>query len=329
MTQNKTESGLWHDHRQEFLSGAVEKKGKYFEIRRALFEVLPKARQLSLLGKRTSVGTYERQFELYFQDSGYAVCEILVNFATNDLRIAIRPNRLMVEKVFRYYITPDGVAIDQTDVDNHDATSKTEEWNRLADCLRHVLTTLKREIETNVYRNDQRRRTRRRKIKKVSLFTGGSVLLIGLICTLVNVWGIQPAEAGKRARVAYDSGNHQLDSAGYPVDMHPLGNLSDGSVQQIPSYGGDDKTLTHPRTVKIRYSSSDKWCKKLTVDVPSGNQIVVAVEEGSPFHKDRYTATYTGRDLTVCLIDGFSAKYEAQEIEAHLALQVKSQGSTS
>jgi cbb3-type cytochrome oxidase subunit 3 len=141
-------------------------------------------------------------------------------------------------------------------------------------------------------------------------------------------WIFEPQEAANRARAAYNTENHQIDSVGYPVDAHALASVPSGTLQSIPSYGGDDKTLTHPRTISISYSSSSEWCSNIKVDIPPGSALVVAAEDDSLFIHDHYVATYTNRTLTVCLVDGFTKNEASKSVVAKLALQAKPQPAT-
>jgi hypothetical protein len=141
---------------------------------------------------------------------------------------------------------------------------------------------------------------------------------------------VEPYEASNRARISYDSESHQLDGTGYPVGSHALTKLPASVLQSMPEFGGVDKSLSHPRTISLRYGSSSKsWCSEIKVDIPENAELVVGIAEDSPFVRDHYVASYVDQSLTVCLVDGFSRQEASERLVVKLALQAKLQSSTN
>lgn len=292
------------------------KKGPYDSQRTQLFSLLAEAKKHSLLTKLPN-GFDNFVCKAFVHDADVNI-GIRVNFHTEALRVGIKVAKSQEEaRYFDLTSSGDAVNVEGNNIDQ-------ERWPYLNAGISRALRELRGRIDGEV----KRKLKRRRKAKKVITITSVIAAALTLIGLGVVFLGIKPLEAANRARADYDAAGYQLQSPGYLVDMHPLGNLPDGSLQRIPDLWGSDKVLTSPRKVDINYSSSDNWCKSMSVNIPPENIVVVAVEEGSPFHRDRYSTTYAGNKFTVCLIDGFSATYEAHQVKVQLALQVKPQGAT-
>lgn len=316
MREGNSSMSLWERRRQV----PQPKQGPYSELRQELFESLAEAKPLSLLKKATH-GTYEYQCRVYlFEISKYATVDIEVNFSTDRLQVAVVLDGEPAGDTRYYNLTDDGLAINIDEM-----LSDEEEWPSLRLCVEKAQTSLRNEVSRKV----ESEREHRRNVRNV-IIACASVLLLAVTVTLVLRWTVfERIEANNRARIAYNAANHEIDGTGYPVGSHVLGKLPDGALQSMPDYGGDDKTLDHPRTIAISAGKSSNWCSDITVDIPADSVLVVAAEDDSPFIRDHYVATYVNRTLTVCLVDGFTRDESSSRATATLALQVKPQGSTN
>jgi hypothetical protein len=316
VAKNDSSTSLWEKRKEKDV--ASPKQGPYADRRSQLLAALIKAKQFGLL-KEISANTYEIRYRKNLLQS-YATIDLQVDFRTKKLQIAMNVDKDHGDDVRYYNLTDSGYAV------NLDGLSSEEEvWPYLEAGINASLRDLQKEIDHQIGLKQERRRASIRNL--IICAVALVVAVLAFFC--IRWWMFEPQEAANRARIAYDASNHQIDSAGYPVDAHALAGVPSGTLQSIPSYGGDDNTLTHPRMISISYNSSSNWCSNVTVDIPSGSALVVAAENDSLFIHDRYVATYTNRTLTVCLVDGFVKNEASKNVAAKLALQVKPQGATN
>jgi hypothetical protein len=288
------------------------KMGPYADLRVALLEIFAEAKKLSLLQK-VSRDTYQFQSRTYVIDC-YVTVELRINLRTNELKVAVGTSQEGGETHY-YSIADTGHGVDLSDL------SSEMDWKYLKPSMYAALKDLQQKVDHKRRREQERLHDRRRNLIIVAFIL--ALVTAGFFC--IRWWVFEPQEAANRARITYDAGNHQIDRVGYPVDSHALAVVPSGTLQSIPSYGGDDKVLTHPRTLTTNYSSSSNWCSTITTDIPSGTALTVAVEEDSLFARDHYVATYADRKLTVCLVDGFVRNDASKTVTAKLVLQVKPQ----
>ena len=318
MAQNKTGAELWQERRDRLIASSSPKRGPHNEIRQKLMETLTTAQKLSLLGKITPIGNYERKVETWL-DGRKMIVEFQVNFTNGNLQVAFRSESEDISKTRYYSITSNGVAVDLSETTS---VPVEKEWPHLAKCLSKAKDMLEKDINSKLY---QKSETRRR-IKKTALTLGILLVIATLVFFGLRWWMFEPQEATQRARNDFDSIGRQLEIQAYPLDSHSLGLLSERTLDSIPAFGGDDKSLAHPRTVELSYNSTPSWCKTLSVDIPANSALGVGVADNSPFGKDQYVATFSGGKLTLCLVNGFSASSASKTINVKVALQARPQG---
>lgn len=310
---NKDTSISFFEKRKE---ASLPKQGPYADARNELLHLLTEAKRFSLL-KKISSGNYVWRCQKYVTE-GFSTIELQIEFKTALLQVAVSSGQATGGRIQYYELTDSGHAINLDEL-----SPDSEVWEHLGAHIRAA----SRDLEQLIARKVRDRQDRRDSVRKGTLISAIVLFVIALGFMCIRWWIFEPLEADNRARVAYNAGNHQIESAGYPVDAHSLASVPSGSLQSIPNYGGDDKTLTHPRTISITYGSSSGWCSSINVDIPSGSNLAVAVANDSLFIRDHYVATYTNRSLTVCLVDGFSKNEASKTVSAKLVLQVKLQNS--
>lgn len=314
MAKDDSGTSLW-EKRNEI---ALPKQGPYADRRNQLFNALTKAKDFSLL-REISANAYEVRCRNYLLDS-YATIDLQVDFNTKKLQIAINVDKDQDDGTRYYNLTDSGHSVNLDGLSTED-----DEWRYLEPGVNAALRDLRRKVDDEVELYQERRRVVKVRLVICAIVLG--IITLGFFC--VRWWIFEPQEAANRARIAYDAGNHQIDSSGYPVGAHALARIPSGTIHSIPSYGGDDKTLEHPRMISLSYNSSSDWCSKIEVDIPSGSALAVAAEEDSLFVRDLYVATYVNRTLTVCLVDGFVKNEASKNVVSRLALQVKAQAITN
>lgn len=310
MAKKNSDVSLWEQRKEP----ASPKRGLYYQQREQFFDALAEAKRLSLL-KEANQQEYVLQNQMW-TSNGYVTTELQVNFRTKDLKIAIR-----ADGITHYYnLTESGNAVNVDELSTEEA-----EWPYLRDGIDATIRELTKKIV-----HQKRVKAERRRVRGVRLVVCAAVLAIITLGFFVLRWSIyEPREEANRERIAYNAGNHQLDGEGYEVDAHALTSLPNGALESIPFYGGDDKDLTHPRTISLSDYTSNEWCSDIEVNIPSGSNLVVATEANSLFVQDQYVAKYVDQILTVCLVDGFMNNEASEGVTAILALQVKPQGETS
>lgn len=292
----------------------LPKQGPYADLRSQLVKTFATAKRMRLL-KKVSSHTYA--FSKYGGTySSYSQIQTTIDFKNNEVKVAVKASHNYNGDTRFFNITDTGHPVDI------DEFGLNDEWMPLKEGLSGTLSDLHGEIAS------QRREWKDRisGILRILVIVG-AVLLVGLLVFFCLRWWIfEPQEAANRARVAYDAGNHQIAGEGHQVAAHPLATIPSGTLQSMPSYGGDDKTLTHPRTISVSSSTSAEWCNSIKVDIPLDSTLVVAVGDDSLFVRDLYATTYADEMLTVCLVDGFVNNEASERVTAKLALQVKPQG---
>lgn len=313
MAKDDSGTSLW-EKRNEI---ALPKQGPYADRRNQLLGTLTKAKDFSLL-REISANAYEVRCRNYLLDS-YATIDLQVDFKTKKLQVAIKVDKDHSGDTRYYNLTDSGHAVNLDGLSTED-----DEWLYLEPGVNAALRDLRRKVEDEIESNLARRR-----VVKVRLVICAIVLAIITLGFFCARWFIfEPQEAANRERIAYNAGNHRIAGEGYEVDSHPLATVSGGMLQSMPSYGGDDKTLVHPRTISLSSNTSAEWCASIEVDIPAGSMLVVAAADDSLFIRDLYATTYTDRTLTVCLVDGFVNNQASERVTAKLALQVKPKAAT-
>ena len=212
-------------------------------------------------------------------------------------------------------------------VDLDEMSPQEEEWRPLAYCIQTILRILKDAVDRIL---TSKRKRRRKYWTRVGIVMA-AIIAAAAIALFIELVPVRQYNEEVRARAQYDAGNPQLDGTSYSIGAHSMNKVPDGMPKSVPSFGANDKTLDYPRTLTISPASrAPYWCKDITVDIPSGSNLVVAAEETSPFIRDHYVATYIDRTLTICLVDGFAKTQDADSnLNVKLILQAKSQDSAN
>ena len=317
MAKRNSDPTLW----EKRLQVSLQKQGPLADGRRELFAVLAKAKRLGVL-KETAKDTYEREYSNYYPrwSIGSVKVAIQVNFVANQVQLAIKDQAKPSEPTLYYNLTQDGSVVDLDQM-----SPEEENLSNVEACIQWITSSMQHEVGYKI--SDKRRYWR--KVRNVATICVSSLALVTLVFFCVRWWGYEPHEAANRERIAYNAENHQIDGIGHSIGSYELTKLPEGSLKSIPKYGGDDKDLSHPRTISITYSSSTKWCGEIKTDIPDANELVIGIEESSPFVRDRYVAAYVDRSLHVCLVNGFSDQDASEDVPVKLVLQTRSPGSRS
>ena len=317
MAKSNSEQTIWGTR----LQVQSPKQGPLADYRQELLSVLRRAKKFGILMK-TGRNTYEWEHENYYASwsTSKVAVAIQVNFTNDQVQVATIDCSSSDKPKSFYNLTQDGSAVDLDEM-----SIEEQNLSRVASCVRWATGILQGLINREV----ADRRDRWRRFFKRTIISAGSAAIVTLLVFCARWWWFEPYEASNRARVMYNAENHQLDGAGYPVGSHTLTKLPASVLQSMPEFGGDDKSLNHPRTISLRYGSSSKsWCKDTKVEIPENAELVVGIAEDSPFIRDHYVASYVDQTLTVCLVDGFSRQDASENIVVRLALQAKAQKST-
>lgn len=317
MAKSNSEQTIWGKR----LEVQSPKQGPLADYRQELLSVLRRAKKLGLLMK-TRRNTYEWENENYYASwsTSKVAVAIQVNFANDKVQVAMIDRSNSDKPRSFYNLTQDGSAVDLDEM-----SIEEQNLSLVASCISWATGILQALVNSKV----ADRRDLRRTISKIAIISVGSAAIVTLLVFCARWWVYEPYEASNRARVMYNAENHQLDGVGYPVGSHTLTKLPASVLQSMPEFGGDDKSLNHPRTISLRYgSSSTSWCKDTKVEIPENAELVVGIAEDSPFVRDHYVASYVDQTLTVCLVDGFSRQDASENIVVRLALQAKAQKST-
>lgn len=314
MATTNTGTDLWNQRREGWVKGG--QKGQYADIRKDLVTALRRAKRYSLLGKQTARHTYEKAFQLHLRGYSDAIVELQINFATKQLQLAWRLSSESSSAAKYYNLTENGLVVD---LNTMEPLPDDEIWPELKSYLAEVV----RKLDSSV---DDRRSEKRElgiHIATIGAWVLGVLLLIGLCIMCARWWFFEPRENANRARITYDATSQQIEGTGYAIDAHALDVIPASKLRAMPSYGGDDMSLAHPRTIPVTSDKNGAWCDSITVDLPGGSHLVVATTEDSPFARDHYVATYANRTLTVCLVDGFVKNDASKNATATLAIQSK------
>jgi hypothetical protein len=135
------------------------------------------------------------------------------------------------------------------------------------------------------------------------------------------VWYYEPQEAAQQYREEYDRAQHVLPGEGAHVDGYPFETISHEQFDAIPSFGGDDKDLDHPRQVTLTSDSHGERCKTIDTVVPETGNLHVAVPQGSQLTELHYQTSIKAdrKGFTICVIE----PDETEEQKNPIALQFK------
>lgn len=194
----------------------------------------------------------------------------------------------------RYQINSDGTLVDRDTnepVDAHDAA-----FTHVTNGLELLHKHLEQDIDSVEYSRDERRRT----IRSI----GFGALTAGVVSTAI-IFGIKigildPAEAYDQYRNTYDEGSHALPGEGYTLDSHDFEILPDIEFSAIPDYGGSDRDVLQPRTMKL---DAKTGCGSLTTEFAEGSLLSIALPESSTFASFHYTTSLESNGFTICIAE--------------------------
>lgn len=165
-----------------------------------------------------------------------------------------------------------------------------------------------------IYQKQHRRLTIRNRFFKT---TGALIGVAGLATGgtyLVQEKIIEPREEEKAARVQFDSEGHVLPGDTLAIESIEPGELPKGAFDDIPEFkDGDD--ISSPRTIDVTMNT----CNDIDVSPAPGQELAVAIREGSIFINSKVTAKINDEGkIDICVTDSGSESTEEEQVAVQL-----------
>ena len=210
------------------------------------------------------------------------------------------------DDMHRYSITPDGM------ISNIDMTSviiepDSEEFANVVHAMDVVSQALERDRERREHRSYNRRRVAKQAVASVTVLAG----LAGGAGYAFKEFVIDPRQAERERRDAYDSLTYELPGEAAPIDTYEFGELPKGDFAPIPDFK-DDETLENPRKVEI---DSTSGCVTIDTKAVYTEDFFAAVPNGHELREYTYQIDTTDTGIRLCVVDA--------EIGGKIAVQAR------
>lgn len=309
----KTSTSLWAKRDQ----APLDKEGPLYEQTARLRNAFDKAKKYNLLEKRDNGSFYADPV----RDSTPVPDSTTFEKITVIAETAIRPkddgvyialNNQEADETTYYRIGTEGVAVDL------DASRPVDNDSDELAQLKLLLKKSTESLESSIRYKEEDRQETRQKIGRWVFGVVGASALAGGAYWGYQTWWVQPHAAADAQRTEYDTQGHTLPGEGMPIEAIPFEAIPVDQFDAIPWYGGIDRDLKNPRTIKL---SSQTGCADLTTNIPQGADLRVALPEGSSFLVDHYFAYPKSDGFTVCVAEGMPSDNKNGDLK--IAVQVK------
>lgn len=209
----------------------------------------------------------------------------------------------------RYSITPDGM------ISNIDMTSviiepESEEFANITHAMDVISKALESDRQQRERRSYNRRRVAKQAVASVTVLAG----LAGGVGYGVKELILDPRQAERERRDAYDSLAYELPGEAAPIDTYEFGELPRGDFAPIPDFK-DGEGLANPRKVEI---DSTTGCVTVDTKAVYTEDFYAAVPSGHELREYTYQIDTTDSGIKLCVVDA--------EIGGKIAVQARPSG---
>lgn len=198
------------------------------------------------------------------------------------------------DDMHRYSITPDGM-ISDIDMTSAIIEPDSEEFARIVHAMEVVSKALEYDRRLRQDRSYRRRRVAKQAVASVTVLAG----VAGGLAYGVKEFIIDPRQAERERRDAYDSLAYELPGEAAPIDTYEFGELPKGDFSGIPDFN-DGETLANPRKVEI---DSQSGCVTINTKADYNDEFYAAVPNGHELREYTYQIDTTDSGIKLCVVD--------------------------
>lgn len=198
------------------------------------------------------------------------------------------------DDMHRYSITPDGM-ISDIDMTSAIIEPGSEEFARIEHAMEVVSKALEYDRRLRQDRSYRRRRVAKQAVASVTVLAG----VAGGLAYGVKEFIIDPRQAERERRDAYDSLAYELPGEAAPIDTYEFGELPRGDFSGIPAFN-DGETLANPRKVEI---DSQSGCVTINTKADYNDEFYAAVPNGHELREYTYQIDTTDSGIKLCVVD--------------------------
>jgi hypothetical protein len=213
------------------------------------------------------------------------------------------------DDMHRYSITPDGM-ISDIDMTSAIIEPESEEFARIV----HAMDVVSKALESDKQRRERRSYDRRRVAKQAVASVVALAAVAGGVGYAVKEFIVDPRQAERERREAYDNLAYELPGEAAPIDTYEFGELPRGDFVPIPDFK-DGETLANPRKVEI---DSTSGCVTIDTKADYTEEFFAAVPNGHELREYTYQIDTTDSGIRLCVVDA--------EIGGKIAIQARPSG---